>query len=161
MDKEQISNETKIEDGKEKKKRSQPRWMEPLNFPELMPKKIREDAYLTEEIKREVWKKQLYSATILRSGQLLQATAAKQKRRDENHRKILVGAITMKLMAKDAALKTKIHDAILREVKVGERFLFPEQFPDAVRPSKIEPGTFGIDPDPAEPEDASDEEVRS
>src|ERR1700722_18091670 len=81
-----------------KAKRSQPKWMEPLANPALMPQELKDRAAFTQEEKMVVWKGLLYAQATKRSARSRINSLTKERRRDEDHRKFVLGmAILMEI----------------------------------------------------------------
>jgi len=142
------------------KKRKQPKWMEPLSHPNLMPNDLQERTDFTQDEKMEIWRKHLYAKAVQHGARARMFQLSAQKRADEDHRKIVLGgAVEAEIaelikqaedrvgelnegeIAKESAqaspqLPTLIADLLNRRVRDSEQFLFPKLFPTATRPER-------------------------
>lgn len=127
-------------EGKGSKERRQPKWMEPLSKPELMPEDLKSNADLTADEKMEVWRKRLYAKAVQNAARAAEHAIAARKRADDDHRKIVLGgAIEAESReGKDGAdvLNKLVADVLKRRVRPDEQFLFPKLFPEAKRPER-------------------------
>jgi hypothetical protein len=121
----------------EKSKRKPPKWMEPLGNPELMPQDLKVRADFTHDEKMVIWKGLLYAQATKRSARSRILSLSKQRRKDEDHRKFVLGAAVLMEIGStgpNSKFASLIDELLKRWVGETEQFLFPRLFPKATRP---------------------------
>ena len=116
--------------------RKQPKWMEPLSKPELMPEDLRSNAGMTADEKMEVWRKRLYAKAVQNATRAAEHAIAARKRKDEDHAKYVLAGVVLKHMGEKPDFKTGVENLLRAGVKSDEQFLFPALFPEATRPER-------------------------
>lgn len=130
------------------KPRRAPKWTDPLRKPELMPADLRDNSDYTDEERMTVWRKRLWAKTVRNRSRQAEAWVAKQRRKDEEHRKYVLGGVIeaeirelknapeVATQKRGEAIAKMIDEILLKRVLEHEQFLFKNVFPKATRPAR-------------------------
>jgi hypothetical protein len=114
-----------------------------------MPEDLQARGDFSHDEKIRIWKGRLYALATKRSARHRMVVLAKQKRRDDDHRKFVLGGAVEAEIA-DPVLTPQLAELIAgllkRRVRETERFLFLDVFPDAKRPMRAKPASKAAAP---------------